>query len=827
MAFFRKHKSKLITLAKAIAAVVILTAGILVVWTSTFNIPDLESFDDRKVNQSTKIFDRTGDVLLFELHDDIKRTVIPFDEISPHMINATLAIEDSEFYEHNGVKPTAIIRATMVNLGTMDFSQGGSTITQQVVKNSLLTSEKTISRKIKEWVLAIRLDQALEKDRILELYLNEIPYGGNLYGVEEASQYYFDKSAGDLTVAESAYLASLPKAPTYYSPHGNNREALEQRKNIVLREMLQNDFISKEEYTEAKSEDVTFIQHAESSIRAPHFVFYIREQLEEKFGANAIKERGLRVKTTLDWELQQKAQEIVTEHAHSNETRFNAENAGMVAIDPKTGQILTMVGSRDYFDDDIDGSYNIALAERQPGSAFKPFVYATAINEGYTSETSIFDVRTQFSTACSPTNFTSNDNCYSPVNYDGRFRGPMTFRTALAQSVNVPAVKVLYLAGVQDSINTAQRMGIETLTSPERYGLTLVLGGGEVTLLDMTSAYGVFANDGVRNDKKGILEIKDNKGNVLEEFEQSEERAIPSNTARTISDMISDNAARTPAFGQQSYLHFPGRDVAAKTGTTNEYKDAWILGYTPNISVGAWAGNNDNTSMSKEVAGFIVAPMWNEFMQFALSDLEKESFNEPEPIPNDIKPVFRGIWRGGIVGTPGSDNNDDENDDTDTRSGERVEGGVHSILYWVDKNNPHGPIPTNPERDPQFNLWEIPVRTWADEQNIDVSDGYTIDDQNPRTSNGSFDVSVEGVKASYNSDDRVRFTATSDDTTLTQMEIYLNEEYIGTTRDSDHDLTYSFRLSEISSIEDSNQLRLVIKNDGGVTVEKTVEFEVD
>ena len=664
--------------------------GGILLWFVTLEIPSVDSFHNRKVAESTKIFDRTGDVLLFDVHGTVRRTVVPLEEISINIQNATIAIEDAKFYSHKGIRPLATLRAVFIQPLRGKGVQGGSTITQQTIKNTLLTNERTITRKVKEWILALKIEKLLTKEQILEIYLNETPYGGTIYGVEEASLNFFSKQAKDVTIAEAAYLAALPQAPTFYSPYGNHKDELENRKNLVLAEMRENGFITEEEYQEAREEEVEFFGQENTGIKAPHFVFYIQEYLEEKYGVTAINEQGLRVITSLDFELQQKAQEIVTRHALENETDFNAENAGMVAIDPKTGQILVMVGSRGYFDEDIEGKFNLAVAKRQPGSAFKPFVYATAFEKGYTPETVVFDLQTQFSTTCEPNVFNSQDGCYSPANYDNTFRGPMTLRNALAQSVNVPAVKVLYLAGINAALDMAERLGITTLTDKNRYGLTLVLGGGEVTLLEMVSSYGVFANEGIKHPYTGILRVEDAEGNVLEEYEENSERVINTEVARQISDVLSDNQARTPAFGEYSALHFQGIDVEAKTGTTNDYRDAWIIGYTPTIAVGSWAGNNNNTPMEKRVAGFIVAPMWNEFMREAINALPVESFNDPAPINENLPPILKGVW-----------NVSDE-------SGV----GIHSILYWIDKNNPMVPRQSDPRNDPQFLLWEYPVSLW-------------------------------------------------------------------------------------------------------------------
>jgi len=668
-----------------------LMTGVLILWVGLLPTPDLNAFEERKVVQSTKIYDRTGEFLLYDLSQDVKRSLVPLSDISPLVQNATIAIEDDRFYEHFGVRPISFIRAVLVNITKGSFAQGGSTITQQVVKNSILTKDKSISRKLKEWIIAIKLEQVYSKDQILSVYLNESPYGGNLYGIEEASYAFFGKSSNDLTLAEAAYTASLPKAPTYYSPYGNNRDKLETRKNVVLQRMFEIGFITEQEHADAKAEEVNFLPRGDQSIKAPHFVFYVQEKLEELYGPRVLEEGGLTVITSLDYELQIKGEEIVNRFALANAERHDAENAALIAIDPTNGEILTMVGSRDYFDEDIDGNFNIALAERQPGSTFKPFVYAQALREGYTRDTILFDLPTQFSAACDSDKFDSEDGCYSPGNYDDLFRGPMKLIDALAQSVNVPAVKLLYLVGIQDVINLSSRMGLTTLTNPDQYGLSLVLGGGEVRLLDITSAYSVFANGGTRNEAISILEIKDKDNTVLYQSSPSPRRVIEEDAVEELNYMLSNNEARTPAFGTNSPLHFPGYDVAAKTGTTNDYRDAWIIGYTPNIAVGAWAGNNDNRPMDKKVAGFIIAPLWNEFMREALVTRPRVFFGEVPPIPQDIKPVLRGIWS------------------LDNVNGVNV---GHSILHYVEKNNPRGLQPLLPSNDSQYTHWEFSVQNW-------------------------------------------------------------------------------------------------------------------
>src|SRR3989344_3210930 len=466
--------------------------GIVLVAVAFTPVPDIGSFASRQVDQSTKIYDRTGQVLLYDYNRDAKREIVPITEVSLSAIHATLAIEDSSFYEHGGIRLTSIIRAILIDVVGGSLSQGGSTITQQVVKNVLLTNRKSIARKIHEWVLAIKLEQSYSKDKILETYFNNIPYGGPLYGIQAASATYFGIPAKDLSLAESAYLAAMIQAPTYYSPYGTHRAELEARKNLILDRMYSLGFIDGTALAAAKSENVSFAPTGQNSILAPHFVFYILNQLEMTYGSNALM-AGLKVTTTLDAGLEVKVESIVNQYALDNEKNFRASNASLVALDPTNGQILAMVGSRDFFDKNIDGQYNATLASRQPGSTMKPFIYSLALIRGYTRNTVIFDVPTQFSTACNPSDVTNNTPpCYAPVDFDGMFRGPMTFETALAQSINIPAIKVLYLVGIQNAVNLAKSFGLSTLGDPNQYGLTLVLGGGEVRLLDLTGAFSVF-----------------------------------------------------------------------------------------------------------------------------------------------------------------------------------------------------------------------------------------------------------------------------------------------------------------------------------------------
>lgn len=782
--FIKNKKSKTILLYALIVGMVVL--GFIIIWISTFKLPDLTNFENRQVDQSTKIYDRTGEIILYDIHGDIKRTSVSDEEISEYVKQATVAIEDDSFYSHNGIKISSIFRAIITNVKNGDLlsGQGGSTITQQVIKNALLTSDKKVSRKIKEWVLAPRLEKVLTKDEILNIYLNEVPYGGNVYGIQEASLRFFGKDAINLTIPEAAYLAALPQAPTRYSPYGNNLDELENRKNEVLRKMYKSKYITKDEYEQTLEMEVDFEKPAKFGIRAPHFVFYVREILEEKYGKEAVEKGGLKVITTLDWELQERAEEVAKKYGFINEEKFNAENSSIIAIDPTNGDILTMVGSRDYFDEEIDGNFNIATASRQPGSTFKPIVYAEVFNKGYIPETIVYDVSTEFSATCS-----RGGNCYRPVNYDGKYNGPMTLRNALAQSVNIPAVKTLYLAGLDDSLDLARRMGISSLGSSSQYGLTLVLGGGEVSPLDITSAYGVFANDGSLNNHNPILSIHDKEDNELEKKELSPENILTPNTSRMISDVLSDEPARIPAFGANSFLNIPGQDMAVKTGTTNDYRDAWIIGYTPNIVVTAWAGNNDNSSMDKKVAGFVVAPMWREFVDFALTKFEVQSFSNPEYTSEGLNPMISGELQ--FDSTP------------------------HSILHFVNKNNPTGPIPSNPERDPQYILWESSINSW--------SGGY---DTTSLVQKDTVKITNPEDNKSYNRDSKIyMYFEISNPGENKSTEVFINNELISTLEGSSNFL--SFIPSEIESIRESNN-KLLIKStqDDGDTLDSFINFSL-
>ncbi len=637
---YRKRGSIAGFLKKLIANLFLLAVMGLVFVIAAFlyyakQVPDPSVISERRVTESTKIYDRTGTVLLYDVHGEEKRTIIPWDQIPQSVRNATLASEDSEFYQHSGLDLKGILRALYKDVVSLDISQGGSTITQQLIKKALLSDERTLPRKIKEAILSIQLEKRYSKDEILWMYLNQIPYGSNAYGIEAASQTYFDKSAEDLTVAESALLASMIKAPSYFSPYGNHVDELLGRRDFVLERMKNLGYINEDEFESAKKEKHTF-KRVQDNIIAPHFVIMVRDYLNKKYGEDAVQNDGLRVVTTLDAELQKSAEETVAKYGDINAAKYKATNAALVAVDPKTGQILSMVGSRDYFNLENEGNFNVATALRQPGSSFKPIAYAKALEKGYSDSTVVMDVRTEFNPACNPSGFQTvgydGTKCYHPQNYDGQFRGAVTLRQGLAQSLNIPSVKVLSMAGVSDTIDLARAMGITSLTDKSRYGLALVLGGGEVKLVEMVSAYSVFANDGNKSDSSFILKVVQGNGKVLEEYKSNETRVMDAQVARTISDMLSDNNARGPVFGYNSPLNIAGKQVAAKTGTTQENRDAWVVGYTPAIAVGVWVGNNNNTPMTQQGAGISAAgPLWHEFMNLAITKIPGGQFIKPDP----------------------------------------------------------------------------------------------------------------------------------------------------------------------------------------------------
>lgn len=674
------------------------------------DLPRPEEFGSKQISQSTKIYDRTGQTLLYEIHGEEKRTVVDFETIPVYLKSAILTAEDANFYHQPAFDWKAIIRALVKNLKAGRVTQGGSTITQQLAKNLFLTPEKTISRKIREIILALELESKYSKDQIFELYLNQIAFGSSAYGVEAASQIYFNKTIKDLNPAEAAVLASLIKAPSYYSPWGSHQSELFDRQSYVLNRMKELGFINESELNAAQEQTkkIKFaVQPTGGAIKAPHFVFMVKDYLVTKYGEEVVEKGGLKVFTTLDWNMQQIAEQTVAAGVERNKQLYDGNNGALIAQDPKTGQVLALVGSKDYFDVVNEGNFNVAAQGlRQPGSALKPFVYLTAFKKGYSPKTVVFDVETEFDTTNNP------EKSYKPQNFDNYFRGPVLLEQALAQSINVPSVKVLYLAGIDDVLKTVHDFGVTTLQERARYGLSLVLGGGEVKLMDLVGAYSVFAADGIKHKQSLILKIEDAKGNLVEEFQDETLRVSDEQLIRTVNQILSDENLRSGLFQQSFGLTvFPGYEIALKTGTTNDYRDAWAMGYTPFLTAGVWAGNNDNRTMQRQGSSILAAvPIWHDFMARILEKYSPETFIKPEPVVYPQKSMLNGevVFSPIINGV--------------------AKPQIHSILYYVNKDDPLGPIPTDPFQDYQFVNWENGVLNWA---RTNLPNFYTYNTQIP------------------------------------------------------------------------------------------------
>jgi len=604
-------------------------------------IPNPSDLSNRDIAQATKIYDRKGQ-LLYDIYQNQNRTPVKLSEIPEYVKEATIAIEDKDFYKHAGFSVTGIVRSVF-DLIVHRQVEGGSTLTQQLVKNALLSGERTITRKLKEFILAVQVERSYTKDQILEMYLNEIPYGGTAYGIEAAANLYFGKSAKDLDLAEAAMLTGLPQRPSVYSPYGSHPELAQVRQKEVLNRMVEDKYITADQAKVASAETLIYrTSQTEQGFKAPHFVLYVKEKLIEQFGDRMVESGGLRVTTTLDYDLQKNAEDIVKKEI-DNLSTAKVGNGAAVVLDPKTGQILAMVGSKDYFEKSspdgckegttcsFEPNVNVTISPRQPGSATKPIAYSKALEKGYTASQVYMDVKTEFPGGNKPT--------YIPVNYDGQYHGVVQMRYALGNSYNIVAVKNLALVGVKDVMELAYRMGITTWEPSDEnvasVGLSLILGGREVRLLDLASAYSVLGNQGRQFDPVSILKVTDSKDKTLFEFHQAEGRKVlDPGIAFIISDILSDNGARTAAFGSNSVLNIGGKTVAVKTGTTDEKRDNWTIGYTPSVVVGVWVGNNDNSVMSPVVASGVTgaSPIWNKIMTVALKGKPNEPFEKPDNV---------------------------------------------------------------------------------------------------------------------------------------------------------------------------------------------------
>ena len=582
----------------------------------------------QQTGYSTVFYDREGKVL-YDMYKDKNRVPVTFEEIPKTLKEATIAIEDKNFYKHRGFSQTGMIRA-FLNMFLGRGLQGGSTITQQLIKNVLLTTRQTVTRKVQEMILAFEVERRYKKDEILLMYLNESPYGGTYWGVGTAAKAYFGKSAKDLNLVESAILAGLPQSPSLYSPFIGKNDAWKTRTKSVLRRMREDGYITKDqENTALKKVEITKFNTPKILIEAPHFVFYVKDQIEQQYGSKII-DKGVKIKTTLSLEVQQTAEKIVKEEIAKLKD-FYATNAAVVVLDSKTGEILAMVGSYD-FNDEKFGKFNVAeLGQRQPGSALKPFTYGLAFEKGYTPSTIFMDVKTTF-----PDQGTED---YSPVNYDGKFRGPVQLRFALGNSINIPAVKLLSILGLRDFLTKLDDLGMPTFApnsdNLKRFGLSLTLGGGETTLLNLTSAYSVLANGGLKHDISSIADISDFKGkNIFKKVRIQEKRVFSPEVSFLLSHILSDNNARIEEFGPNSYLNVPGKTVATKTGTTDDKRDNWTVGYTKSITVGVWVGNNDNSRMNPKIASGATgaSPIWYRIMRELLKKYDDGIIEKPEKV---------------------------------------------------------------------------------------------------------------------------------------------------------------------------------------------------
>ncbi len=622
----------------ALTSIIIILVGIsaIIVSETIKELPNPDSLRTRNQIVSTKIYDRNG-VLLYKIFNNENRTLINLDDVPQHLINATIAIEDKDFFTHAGYSYTGILRAIrqIVISGNV---QGGSTITQQLVKNTLLTKEQTLERKVKEIILAILVETKFTKNEILTMYFNEVGYGGAAYGVEEASLMYFGKSAKNLSLAESALLAGLPAAPTYHSPFGTHPERAKFRQHEVLRRMKEESYITQQQFDDAKENNLKF-SYGKTDIKSPHFVMYVKEKLVEEFGEQMVEQGGLEVITTLDIGIQNLAQQAVTNEVNSL-SKLKVSNGASLVTKPNTGEILAMVGSKNFFNAEEDGQVNVTLRPRQPGSAIKPINYAVALENGFTAATIIPDTPITYEVSGQPP--------YSPKNYDNTFHGNITLRQALASSYNVPAVKTLSIVGVENMIEKGKRMGITTWEDETRFGLSLTLGGGEVMMTDISEVYGTLANGGKHINLNPIIEVRDYHGDVLyqnncvEQIDKSHfntgkvcdsQQVIKPEVAYILTSILSDNDARSQAFGRHSVLNIPSQQIAVKTGTTQNLRDNWTIGYTQDYLVATWVGNNDNSPMSYVASGITGAsPIWNKIITEVIKPHPESEFHPPDSL---------------------------------------------------------------------------------------------------------------------------------------------------------------------------------------------------
>lgn len=614
------YKTKYIAIGAAVAFVFLFLPMTFFIFIS--DLPKLSNLSISYIPKSTKILDRNGN-LLYEIYANQNRTIVPLKMIPKKLQEATIAIEDKDFYKHDGFDLKGIARALYVDITKKDL-QGGSTITQQLIKSALLTPEPTITRKVRELVLAFWAEKKYAKDQILELYFNYVPYGGTAWGVEAASNIYFGKDVSSLSLSESSYLAGLPQAPSQYSPFAGDGSKGKKRQKDVLNAMVEQGYISRKQAEDAYKEQLVF-QSSQVPIQAPHFVMYVKDLLVRKYGLFEVERGGLKVTTSLDIETQKMAEQIVSDEV-DKDGYLGIGNGAALVTNPKNGDILAMVGSRDYFDTDNDGNVNITTSLRQPGSTIKLITYTLALSKGMTEATILDDLPLTISYPGSPS--------YTPVNYDGRFHGRVPLRIAFANSFNIPAVRVAQKLGVDEIVAFGKKMGISSWGSPDNYGLSITLGAAEVSMVDLATAYGTVANSGVRENINPILQITDSEGKVLEQKEDKGEQVVSPGVAFIVSDILSDNKARSIEFGSSSPLNIPEQRVSVKTGTTDNKRDNWTIGYASDVLVTTWVGNNDNTPLSQALASGITgaAPMWNRIMTNMLQGKDTTQISPPDDV---------------------------------------------------------------------------------------------------------------------------------------------------------------------------------------------------
>lgn len=729
--FLTKQNAKNLVLAAVLVSIVG-SLGVLGAFAFySRNLPDPSQLTERSISQTTKIYDRTGEHLLYEVYGEENRTLVKIQEgfckddpalttdpngIPLRMLQATVTAEDRAFCTHGGFSVKGLLRA-VVFLGKRG---GGSTLTQQLVKNAILSNERRLARKIKELIISIELERRYSKDEILQIYFNEIPYGSTYYGIEAAAQNYYGKHVNELSLSEMATLAGIPQLPTYYV---NNPDDLKARRDWILDGMVEQGFISQGEADAAKAEESP-VQVRITKIEAPHFVFYVKEQLEELYGQYAAENGGLKVITSLDYDLQKIAEEEVVAGVEARGESYNFGNGALISMDPKTGQVLAMVGSKDYFDDEIDGQVNVTLRPRQPGSSFKPIVYTAGFEKGYTPNTILWDVNTSFPTGTGA--------AYEPKDYDLGERGPLRVRSSLQGSLNLPAVEMTYLVGVEPLLAFAERLGYTTFEDRSRFGLSVGIGAGEVKMLEHATAFATIANDGVRHDPVSILKVEGPDGTIIDEWkEESGEKILEPNVARMTSNVLSDNAARAYVFGESSYLQLGDRPVAAKTGTTNDFYDAWTVGYTPSLVTTVWVGNSQYVAMKRGADGSVVAaPIWNAFMRRALEGKPVDYFPSPE-IPVTGKAILDGSMPGTTVTVDTASGKLATEYTPESYREERTYAEYHSVLHYVNKEDPLGDPPANPADDPYYAPWEAAIADWIARREVET--GIKIEQSAPPT----------------------------------------------------------------------------------------------